>query len=80
MRTDDQKQKAFSITTQESIQIENEYEINDIRVNLNKALSKVGNITILDAINLLEKQTRFANELNNKIFYGNGNNYGNSKS
>lgn len=80
MRTDDQKQKAFSITTQESIQIEKEYEINDIIVNLNKALSKVGNITILEAISLLEKQTRFANELKNKIFYGNGNNYENSKS
>ena len=80
MITDDQKQKAFSITTQESIQIEKEYEINDIIVNLNKALSKVGNITILEAINLLEKQTRFANKLKNKIFYGNGNNYENSKS
>ena len=80
MRTDDQKQKAYSITTQESIQIEKEYEINDIIVNLNKALSKVGNITILEAISLLEKQTRFANELKNKIFYGNGNNYENSKS
>ena len=80
MRTDDQKQKAFSITTQESIQIEKEYEINDIIVNLNKELSKVGNITILEAINLLEKQTRFANKLKDNIFYGNGNNYGNSKS
>ena len=80
MRTDDQTQKALSITTQESIQIEKEYEINDIIVNLNKALSKVGNITILEAINLLEKQTRFANNLKNKIFYGNGNNYENNKS
>lgn len=80
MRTDDQTQKALSITTQESIQIEKEYEINDIIVNLNKALSEVGNITILEAINLLEKQTRLANKLKNKIFYGNGNNYGNSKS
>ena len=80
MRTDDQTQKALSITTQESIQIEKEYEINDIIVNLNKALSKVGNITILEAINLLEKQTRFANKLKDNIFYGNGNNYGNSKS
>lgn len=78
MRTDDQTQKALSITTQESIQIEKEYEINDIIVNLNKALSKVGNITILEAINLLEKQTRFANKLKNKIFYGNENNYGNN--
>lgn len=80
MRTDDQKQKSLSITTQESIQLEDEYEINDIIVNLNKALSKVGNITILEAISLLEKQTRFANKLKNKIFYGNGNNYENSKS
>ena len=80
MRTDDQTQKALSITTQESIQIEKEYEINDIIVNLNKALSKVGNITILEAINLLEKQTMFANKLKDNIFYGNGNNYGNSKS
>ena len=77
---DYQKQKSFSITTQESIQIEKEYEINDIIVNLNKALSKVGNITILEAINLLEKQTRFDNKLKDNIFYGNGNNYGNSKS
>lgn len=78
MRTDDQTQKTLSITTQESIQIEKEYEINDIIVNLNKALSEVGNITILEAINLLEKQTRFANKLKNKVFYGNGNNYGNN--
>ena len=77
---DYQKQKSFSITTQESIQIEKECEINDIIVNLNKALSKVGNITILEAINLLEKQTRFDNKLKDNIFYGNGNNYGNSKS
>ena len=77
---DYQKQKYFSITTQESIQIEKEYEINDIIVNLNKALSKVGNITILEAISLLEKQTRFANELKNKIYYGNVNNYENIKS
>ena len=76
---DYQKQKALSITAQESRQVEEEYEINDIIVNLNKALSKVGNITISEAINLLEKQTRFANELKNKIFYGNGNNYGNYK-
>lgn len=68
---DYQKQKPLSITAQESRQVEEEYEINDIIVNLNKALSKVGNTTILEAINLLEKQTRFANELKNKVFYGN---------
>jgi len=56
---------SFSITTKESEQLEKEYEINDIIVNLNKALSKVGNITILEAINLLEKQTRFADKLKN---------------
>ncbi len=55
----------FTITREESEQIEKEYEIRDIIVNLNKALSKVGNITILEAINLLEKQTRFADELKN---------------
>lgn len=57
------RDSSFSITTEESEQLEKEYEINDIIVNLNKALSKVGNITILEAINLLEKQTRFADEL-----------------
>ena len=57
---------SFSITTKECEQLEKEYEINDIIVNLNKALSKVGNITILEAINLLEKQTRFADELKNR--------------
>ena len=57
---------SFSITTKESEQLEKEYEINDIIVNLYKALSKVGNITILEAINLLEKQTRFADELKNR--------------
>ena len=73
-------QKPLSITAQESRQVDEEYEINDIIVNLNKALSKVGNITILEAINLLEKQTRFVNKLKDKIYYGNGNNYEYSKS
>ena len=58
---------SFSITAKESEQIWKEYEIKDVIVNLNKALSKVGNITILEAINLLEKQTRFADELKNNI-------------
>lgn len=57
----------FSITAEESRQIEREYEINDIIVNLNKALSKVGDITILEAINQLKKQTRFADALDNKL-------------
>lgn len=61
---DYQKQKSFSITAlsitaEESRQIENEYEIKDIIVNLNKALSKVGDITISEAIDKLKKQTRF---------------------
>lgn len=47
-----------------------EDEIKDIIVNLNKAFSKVGNITILEAINLLEKQTRFADELKT-TYHGN---------
>lgn len=60
---DYQKQNFFSITTKESEQLEKEYEINDIIVNLNKALSKVGNVTILEALEQLKKQTRFADEL-----------------
>lgn len=57
----------FSITAEESRQLEREYEINDIIVNLNKALAKVGNVTILEAINTLKKQTRFADELERNI-------------
>lgn len=57
----------FSITAEESRQIEKEYEINDIIVNLNKALSKVGDVTILEAINTLKKQIRFADELKRDI-------------
>ena len=58
---------SFSITAKESEQLEKEYEINDIIVNLNKALSKVGNVTILEALEQLKKQTRFADELDNKL-------------
>ena len=54
---------SFSITAEESRQIEREYEINDIIVNLNKVLAKVGNVTISEAINTLKKQTRFADEV-----------------
>lgn len=64
---DYQKQKSFSITAEESRQLEKEYEINDIIVNLNKALSKVGNVTILEALEQLKKQTRFADELERDI-------------
>lgn len=58
---------SFSITTKESEQLEKEYEINDIIVNLYKALSKVGNVTILEALEQLKKQTRFADELDKKL-------------
>lgn len=58
---------SFSITAKESEQLEKEYEINDIIVNLNKALSKVGNVTILEALEQLKKQTRFADELERNI-------------
>lgn len=64
---DYKKQKSFSITAEESRQLEKEYEINDIIVNLNKALSKVGNVTILEALEQLKKQTRFADELDGKL-------------
>ena len=60
---------SLSITTKECEQLEKEYEINDIIVNLNKALSKVGNVTILEALEQLKKQTRFADELDKKIKY-----------
>ena len=66
---DYKKQKSFaiSITAKESEQLEKEYEINDIIVNLYKALSKVGNVTILEALEQLKKQTRFAAELEHKL-------------
>lgn len=54
---------SFSITAEESRQLEKEYEINYIIYYLNKALSKVGNVTILEALEQLKKQTRFADEL-----------------
>ena len=57
----------FSITAEESRQLEKEYEIKDIIVNLNKALSKVGNVTILEALEQLKKQTRFADELDSEL-------------
>ena len=57
----------FSITAEESRQLEKEYEINNIIVNLNKALSKVGNVTIIEALEQLKKQTRFADELDHEL-------------
>jgi hypothetical protein len=58
------KNKSFSITREESEQIEREYEINDILVGLYKALGELGgNTTITDAINILSKRTRFAEEV-----------------
>ena len=63
----DFKIMTYSITAEELKQLEKEYEINDIIINLNKALSKVGNVTILEALEQLKKQTRFADALNNKL-------------
>lgn len=55
---------SFSITAEEARQLEKEREISYIISYLNKALPIVGNVTILEAINTLKKQTRFADELN----------------
>ena len=63
MEYDFNKNKSFSITREESEQLEREYEINSILESLYKALGKVGNTTINDAIDILSKQTRFANDV-----------------
>ena len=59
--------KSFNITREESEQLEREYAINDILVALYKALGMVGGgITIGEAIDILSKKTRFADEIKNK--------------
>ena len=59
--------KSFSITREESEQLEREYAINDILVALYKALGMVGGgITIGESIDILSKKTRFADEIKNK--------------
>lgn len=60
---------AFSITAEESRQLEEEYVINDILVYLEKAKRRVGGNTTIDkAYEILKKQTRFADEVE-KIIY-----------
>jgi hypothetical protein len=67
------KNKSFSITREESEQLEREYEINDILEGLYKASGKVGgNTTITKAIEILSKQTRFANDVK-KLVLGDDN-------
>jgi hypothetical protein len=68
MEYDFNKNKSFSITREESEQLEREYEINSILESLYKALGKVGNTTINDAIDSLSKQTRFANDVKKLVF------------
>jgi hypothetical protein len=55
---------AFSITAEQSRQLDEEYTINDILVYLQKARRRVGgNTTIDEAYEILKKQTRFADEV-----------------
>lgn len=64
MEYDFNKNKALSITREESEQLEREYEVKNILESLYKALGKVGgNTTINDAIDILSNQTRFANDV-----------------
>ena len=73
MEYDFNKNKSFSITREESEQLEREYQINGILESLYKALGKVGgNTTINDAIEILSKQTRFANDVK-KLVLGDDN-------
>lgn len=53
MECDFDKNKAFSITREESEQLEREYEINDILTGLYKALGKVGVIFVTMSITVL---------------------------
>ena len=58
----------FSITKEECDQLEKEYEINDIILNLYKAINYVGgNTTITDAITKLRKETRFNYEIDEHL-------------
>ena len=62
---------SFSITREESEQLEREYEINDILVALHKASGLVGpDKTISQAISILSEKTRFADEVNKKCTKG----------
>ncbi len=50
---------SYSITAEESQQIQKEYEITEMLVGLHKAYLEVGDIKISEAIAQLEKKTRF---------------------
>ena len=63
---------AYNITEKESLKLQKEYEINNLLWNLYKAAGIVGeNMTIRFAINELEKQTRFANEVKQQYYVNN---------
>ena len=55
---------SFSITAEESRQIDKELEISGILINLRKALSEVGDVKISEAIEELSGKTRFPVQLN----------------
>ena len=73
-QADNYNSQAFSITAEESRKLQEEYEINDCIIYLNKAIKYVGgNTTIKDAIDKLIEMTRFADEVNremNKNIFG----------
>ena len=56
--------KSFSITAEESKQIDKEYEIAEILINLRKALSEVGDVKLSEAIEELSGKTRFPIQFN----------------
>lgn len=67
---------AFTITREESQDLEKDYEIGNIVLYLHKALCYVdGNTSIYDAIKELQNKTRFKDEINDylsaKTAYGN---------
>lgn len=50
---------SYSIASEESKQIDKEYEIVEILINLRNALSEVGDVKISEAIEELSGKTRF---------------------
>ena len=70
-QTDNCNSQAFSITAEESRKLQEEYEINDCIIYLNKAIKYVGgDTTIKDAIDKLMKMTRFADEVKREMNKG----------
>lgn len=70
-QADNYNSQASSITAEESRKLQEEYEINDCIIYLNKAIKYVGgNTTIKDAIEKLMEMTRFADEVKREMDKG----------